>query len=76
VEQLLGLVLGDNEIYFQASPPIEEADKHHAIRLQILLKNQIIAEKTFWSSSGGNLSGTFLFTLTPLQDTKENHDHH
>jgi hypothetical protein len=75
VEPLSGLVLGDNEIYFQASPPIEDADKHHAVRLQILLKNQIIAEKTFWSPPGGNLAGTFRFTLTPSQDTQEDHDH-
>ena len=40
VEPLTGLVLGDNEIYLQASPPIEEIGKNHAVRLQILLNNQ------------------------------------
>lgn len=76
VEQVSNLVLGDNEIYLQASPPIEESDKNHAVRLQILLNNRIIAEKTFWSPPGGNLAGTFRFTLTASQDTHKNHEDH
>jgi hypothetical protein len=76
VEPVSGLVLGDNELYLQASPPIEEADKNHAIRLQILFNNRVIAEKIFWSPPGGKPAGTFRFTLTALQDNQENHEHH
>jgi hypothetical protein len=75
VEPLTGLVSGENEIYLEAHPPLDQFGKSHAVRVQILQDNQLIAEETFWSSPGGRVTGTFRFNLAAAREQDEDHDH-
>ena len=70
-----GLAAGENEIYIQASPPVEEAGKSHALRVRILDEGIPLAEKTFWSAPGGAVGGTFAFTLAETEEREDGHGH-
>ncbi|MEK6233249.1 MAG: hypothetical protein N2C14_00905 [Planctomycetales bacterium] len=44
-----GIVVGDNEFYVAASPPLDQADQAHAVRVKILRDGRQVAERTLWS---------------------------
>ncbi len=62
-----------NEIFVKASPPIAESTLAHGIRVRLLHGDQVLADKTIWSSGGGLVSGSVSFTL---KDTADNTDGH
>jgi hypothetical protein len=70
---LLGLVEGTNEIYLEASPPIEQVGKSQAVRVQILRDGQTVAEQTFWSAPGGKVADTLRFELGIVREAEEDH---
>ena len=74
LEPMLGLVEGTNEIYLEASPPLEEAGKSHAIRVHVQRDGQSIADQTFWSSPGGKVANTMRFELKAAEEVKEEHE--
>lgn len=74
VENVKGLVIGSNELYLEASPPIDQSDSSHAVRLRLLEDNIPIAEKTFWSENGSKVTGVLHFELKPHTDEDEHHD--
>jgi hypothetical protein len=61
VEPLDGLVVGKNEIYVEANPPLNNLS--NALRIRIIENGQSLAEKTIWSPPGNKVSGSFYFTL-------------
>ncbi len=63
VEPLHGLLSGENEIYIEASPPLNLTSTYNALRVQIIENSFSLAEKTLWSAPGSKVSGTFQFTL-------------
>ena len=65
VEPVPGLAAGVNELFVQASPPPEEWDRRHAVRIRIVREGGLVAEKTLWSESGGIVADTFRFVLEP-----------
>lgn len=70
----LEVALSDhNELFIKASPPVAESHLNHGIRLRLLIRDQVLADQTIWSSGGGLVSGTVPFKLpvTPEID----HDH-
>jgi hypothetical protein len=73
IEPLLGLVEGTNEIYLEASPPIEQVGKSQAVRVQILRDGQTVAEQTFWSAPGGKVADTLRFELGIVREAEEDH---
>ena len=75
VNPLEGLVSGSNEIYIEASPPVGNSDKSHAVRVQIMEDDFLIAEKTFWSQPGSKVSDTMRFTIEDQQKKEDDHDH-
>jgi hypothetical protein len=67
-----GVLLGHNEIYIKASPPVAESSLDHAMRIRVLDQGVVLADYSLWSSEGELVSGTVGF------DTKEKeagHDH-
>jgi hypothetical protein len=76
LEPLTGLVFGDNEMYLEVSPPVEQADRSHAVRVQIFQDDLPLAEKTFWSPAGGKVADTFRFALRAPDEKEDNHDAH
>ena len=75
VEPLQGLVEGTNEIYLEASPPLEQIDKSNGVRVQVFQGGQSIAEHTFWSVSGQKVADTMRFTLAPSQNKVKTDEH-
>jgi len=75
VTPLEGLVSGSNEIYLEASPPVDNTDKSHAVRVQIMEDDFSIAEKTFWSQPGSKVADTMRFTIENQEKKGDEHDH-
>jgi hypothetical protein len=77
VEPLDGLIIGENEIYVEASPLVEHFTTQNALRVRIIENGYPLAEKTIWSPPGAKVSGTFQFTLKTDDNnlSEDNHDH-
>ncbi len=72
-----GLVKGANELYIEVSPPLGSGDRAQtaqAVRIQVFRDELVVAQDTFWSDPGENISRTFRFDIeAPHRDTE--HDH-
>ncbi|UCG14042.1 MAG: hypothetical protein JSU72_06110 [Deltaproteobacteria bacterium] len=75
VAPLFGLVEGTNEIYLEASPPLDHIGKINGVRVQIQRDGQAIVEQTFWSLPGGKVADTLRFSLAAVNQ-KESQDGH
>lgn len=73
IEPLKGLVVGNNELFFDASPAFEESHLTHALRVRLLRGGVTQLDRTLWSEAGAKVSGTIDFTLEETAET--NHDH-
>lgn len=74
-----GLVVGENEFYLEARPPIDQSHQAHALRVRILRDGQPVAEKTFWSQPPLPLIATFPLDIPPQEPghtQPHDHDHH
>ncbi len=63
LEGVDGLVMGNNEIYIQASPPLTEGSLEHGVRVQLLGSGAVVVDRTIWSNQGSLVSGTIHFQL-------------
>jgi hypothetical protein len=68
------LVIGSNEIYVEASPPADEYDMDHAVRVQVLRDETAVAEETFWAGGGNRVTGALQFILT-REPAEDDHGH-
>lgn len=64
---LKSLKAGSRELYIEASPPIENGARHHALRIRIFGQGRLIAEKTFWAEPGGKITGVLPFNLKAVE---------
>jgi anaerobic selenocysteine-containing dehydrogenase len=69
-----GLAKGTNELFIEASPPLDSADQAQAVRLQLLRDELTVAQDTFWADPGENISKTFRFDIEKRHEDTE-HDH-
>ncbi|WP_136796317.1 hypothetical protein [Desulfosediminicola ganghwensis] len=69
IEDVRGLVEGQNEIYVQASPPLSESEKSHAVRVQLRRASSSLMDNTIWASQGARVLGTVNFVLTARGDS-------
>lgn len=73
VHPVAGLVVGHNELYLQASPPIKEAPMDHAVRVRLRQGTREVFDETMWGLSGANVAGTIPFSLE--RSAEAGHDH-
>lgn len=73
LHKVAGLVVGHNELYLQAAPPVSEALMDHAVRVRLLQGNRELFDQTLWGSSGAVVAGTIPFTLE--KGGEAGHDH-
>jgi len=73
-EDIEGVVLGTNELFIEATPPIADIMTYHAVRVRLLEDGREIADRTFWSQSGENVIGTLRFEKGSDKAERE-HDH-
>jgi hypothetical protein len=69
-----GLVKGANELFIEASPPLDSADRAQAVRLQVFRDDMMVVQDTFWADPGGKISKTFRFDIEDRHKDTE-HDH-
>jgi hypothetical protein len=76
VEPVPGLTEGRNEFFVEANPPVEHADKSHAVRVRLSRDGKPLADQTFWSEPGIRLTASFETNLTLEQtDEEDRHGH-
>jgi hypothetical protein len=73
VHPVAGLVVGRNELYLRASPPISEALLDHAVRVRLLQGSRVVLDETLWGKSGASVAGAIPFNLTGTAEA--GHDH-
>jgi hypothetical protein len=73
VHPVAGLVVGRNELYLWATPPLSEALMDHAVRVRLLQGNQEVFDETLWGLSGAKVAGTIAFILE--RSAEAEHDH-
>lgn len=73
LENIKGLVHEQNNIFFQASPPLSESSLEQAVRIRVFINNTPTAEQTFWAGQGARISGNLRFTYLPEKEA--GHDH-
>lgn len=65
---------GLNELYIEASPPVDNISKHNAVRVNVYQGDYLLADKTLWGSPGEKIAGTITFELSNEKE-EGNHDH-
>ena len=72
IDEIPGILKGYNEIYVKASPPLDESELDHGIRLHVLKDGQSLVSDTIWSSQGALVSGSLNFSYGDAKE--ESHD--
>lgn len=73
VHPVHGLVVGRNELFLRASPPVSEAQMDHAVRVRLLQGNREIFDQTLWGLSGANVAGTIPFVIEKKAEPSHGH---
>lgn len=75
IPDVSGVVLGDNEILVEADPPLDDANRAHAVRVRVLRDGRPIAEQTSWSEPGTRLVARMRLNVpAPRQPAEAHHD--
>lgn len=63
-------VTGTNELFLEASPPSEQSEQSHALRVRVYRDGLLLADQTLWSEPGGKVLGSVSFAgqSTPTQE--------
>ena len=67
VEPVSALIQGHNEIYIEANPPLDQAERSMAVRIRILRDGQPVADQSFWSESGSKIAAAFPVEIVPAK---------
>jgi len=73
-EDIPGIVVGTNELFLEATPPLEDPGIRHGIRVRLLENGQTVADRTFWNEGGSKVTGTLRFEIAPKKN-EDDHDH-
>lgn len=60
---IAGVVIGANELYVEATPPVDQTDLRHAVRVRLLQDDEVLADRTFWSDGGAKVAGVLRFEI-------------
>ncbi len=71
VPDVSGVGVGDNEILVEADPPLEDANRSHAVRVRVLRDGQPIAEQTSWSEPGTRLVARMRLNVPEVKQARE-----
>ena len=76
-EPVKAVLEGKNELFIEASPPQDQINRSHAIRVRILRDGEPVAERTFWSEPGTPIATAFpLEVPATAAPAKDEHDDH
>lgn len=68
-----GLVVGRNELYLRAAPPLGEAPQDHALRVRLRQGVRVVFDQTLWGESGAAVAGAIPFTLSATAEAEHGH---
>ena len=74
VDDVTGVVAGDNEFLIQATPQAG-ADRAHALRVRVLRDGNPIAQSTLWSEPGDPVAGVIVVDVPDQFESPHQHDH-
>ncbi|MGE0084767.1 MAG: hypothetical protein AB7S75_10120 [Desulfococcaceae bacterium] len=74
LELINSLTPGENEIWFEAFGRLEEYRTVHALRIRVLENKNTVADQTFWSEPGGNISGVLRFVIAQHPEKESAND--
>lgn len=75
IEPVLGIVVGENEFFFEANPPDDQINQAHAVRIRIFRDGECIAEHSLWSDPGTKLATTFRLKVAAVDGQLMDHGH-
>ena len=75
IDPIPGLMMGVNEFYIEANPPLESTQKSRAIRIQVFQNERVASDTTLWSEPGAKVNGTFRFEIAQPEKEKSDHEH-
>jgi hypothetical protein len=73
-EPVPAVLEGKNELFVEASPPPDQLNRSHAIRIRVLRDGEPVAEKTLWSEPGTPVAAVFPLDV-PASAPAEKDDH-
>ena len=68
-----GLIVGRNELFVRAAPPLSEALKDHALRVRLLQGRRVVFDETLWGKNGDAVAGAIPFTLNGTAEAGHGH---
>lgn len=75
VESLKGVVIGSNEFYVEANPPLDFGDRACAVRVRLFEGDVPLADETLWSDAGIRIASTFTVNVTAHENETEDDGH-
>lgn len=76
VEPVSHLAQGQNEIYVEASAPLDSAGRSLAVRVRLMEDGRQVADRTFWSEEGARVAGVFSVNVEGVEPADVNHHGH
>jgi hypothetical protein len=74
VSPVEGLTVGRNEFYMEASPPLDLAERSHAVRVRIFRDETALLDRTLWTEPGVRLATAFEIDIRPESAGEEKTD--
>lgn len=68
-----GMLVGHNEIYINASPPMSENTLEHGVRVKLFEDKDLVVDETIWATQGALVSGSVSFNYQDKEEAE--HDH-
>jgi hypothetical protein len=75
VPNIPGVLVGDNEFYFESVPKNEGAPVARAVRVRLFRDGTLVAEQTLWSEPGQVPRGPILLHVEAPKAKKHDHKH-
>jgi len=70
-QNITEMIEGENELYVEANPPLDQANNAHAIRAKVVRDGEQIADRTLWSEPGVKLAATFRIQVRPQEEKRK-----
>lgn len=68
VSPVPGLRVGENELYIEAAPPMDEAGQAHALRVEVFRDEAPLVDETIWSAPGVRLAAPLRVTIADAEE--------
>ncbi len=71
-----GVKIGENEFFVEASPPILESERAHALRLRLFRGEAVLLDKTLWAAPGERIASPVSVVVQEQEEVREDEHGH